>query len=378
MASISGDSPVAVAYQHVREPAAPPSDHDTDLPPEIDAIVMKALAKRLEDRYQSAAAMRSDIERYLAGRPVHAVIPAAPATTMIPPVDPTSDTTAVRPAVPPTDEDDRGSRTGVLVALGILIALLLAAAAFFVLPRMFDNPVQQTQVPNLIGLTEKEARAAVGDAGLSVGTVDFQSDPRVPKDKVISQDPNRDQYVAPGSSIDFVVSTGQPLVTVPSVVGQDKAAAQAALQNAHLKVVLRQAKSDEPPGQVLSTDPAGGQSVPRGTTVTVTYALGPEQVPAVVGMQQAEAEKAIRDAGFQPDVVESSNTTEPKGTVIQQSPKAGQTADQGSTVTILVSSYEPPTTSPSPTPSPTTSPTLPTPSSSSSPRGVPPGQFSPR
>ena len=65
-----GDSPVAVAYQHVREPASPPSDHDTDLPSEIDAIVMKSLAKRLEDRYQSAAAMRSDIERYLAGRPV--------------------------------------------------------------------------------------------------------------------------------------------------------------------------------------------------------------------------------------------------------------------------------------------------------------------
>ena len=66
-----GDSPVAVAYQHVREPAAPPSDHDTDLPPEVDAIVMKSLAKRVEDRYQSAAAMRGDIERYLAGHPVH-------------------------------------------------------------------------------------------------------------------------------------------------------------------------------------------------------------------------------------------------------------------------------------------------------------------
>ena len=76
-----GDSPVAVAYQHVREPARPPSDHDTDLPPAVDAIVMKALAKRLEDRYQSAAAMRSDIERYLAGRPVQAPVP--------PPADPT-------------------------------------------------------------------------------------------------------------------------------------------------------------------------------------------------------------------------------------------------------------------------------------------------
>uniref|UniRef100_UPI00260DCD78 Stk1 family PASTA domain-containing Ser/Thr kinase n=1 Tax=Nocardioides sp. TaxID=35761 RepID=UPI00260DCD78 len=76
-----GDSPVAVAYQHVREQADPPSDHDTDLPPAIDAIVMKALAKRLEDRYQSAGAMRTDIEHYLAGRPVEAVppVPAAPA-----------------------------------------------------------------------------------------------------------------------------------------------------------------------------------------------------------------------------------------------------------------------------------------------------------
>ena len=73
-----GDSPVAVAYQHVREPAMPPSDHDTDLPPEVDAIVMKALAKRLEDRYQSAAAMRNDIERYLAGRPVEATVPPPP------------------------------------------------------------------------------------------------------------------------------------------------------------------------------------------------------------------------------------------------------------------------------------------------------------
>ena len=85
-----GDSPVAVAYQHVREPAAPPSDHDTELTPEVDAIVMKSLAKRVEDRYQSAAAMRSDIERYLAGHPVHVASPP-------PPVDPP---TTVDPADP--------------------------------------------------------------------------------------------------------------------------------------------------------------------------------------------------------------------------------------------------------------------------------------
>ena len=84
-----GDSPVAVAYQHVREPAVPPSDHDTSLTPEIDTIVMKSLAKRVEDRYQSAAAMRADIERYLAGHPVRATAPPLPPeqpTTVVPTV----------------------------------------------------------------------------------------------------------------------------------------------------------------------------------------------------------------------------------------------------------------------------------------------------
>src|SRR3954466_4486927 len=100
-----GDSPVAVAYQHVREPARPPSDHDTDLPPAVDAIVMKSLAKRLEDRYQSAAAMRADIERYLAGRPVQA--PVHPRPPGVPPVPPPDDTsTTVRPPLPLPDDDE--------------------------------------------------------------------------------------------------------------------------------------------------------------------------------------------------------------------------------------------------------------------------------
>ena len=103
----------------------------------------------------------------------------------------------------------------------------------------------------------------------------------------------------------------KPLATVPSVVGQDKNAAKATLQNAHFKVILQQTNSDEPAGQVISTNPAGGENVPQGTTVTVSFSDGPEQVPDVVGMKQADAEKAIRDAGFQPDVVESSSTTEP-------------------------------------------------------------------
>ena len=106
-----GDSPVAVAYQHVREQARPPSDHDTDLPPAVDAIVMKALAKRLEDRYQSAAAMRSDIERYLAGRPVQAQVPP-PVRPAAAGRSPAPDATTVRPPLPPEEYVEPDERRG--------------------------------------------------------------------------------------------------------------------------------------------------------------------------------------------------------------------------------------------------------------------------
>ena len=360
-----GDSPVAVAYQHVREPALPPSDHDTDLPPEIDAIVMKALAKRLEDRYQSAAAMRSDIERYLAGRPVHAPAPATAVIAAVPPPAADTEHTGGVPPVPPND-DDRGSRTGLLVALGLLLIVLIAGAAYL-LPGMFESPVEQTQVPNLIEMTENEARATIGDAGLAVGRVDFEPSDRFKNDQVISQDPNANQYVDPGSAINLVISTGKPLLSVPSVVGQNRQSAADVLRSAGFKVTSRERESDETRGQVLATDPAAGASVPEGSTVTIFYSDGPEEIPDVVGMKQSAAEKTLRDAGYVPDVVESSNTEEPKGTVIQQSPSGGQTSPEGSVVTIVVSTFEEPSESPSPTPteSPTESP-LPTPTDSPS------------
>jgi eukaryotic-like serine/threonine-protein kinase len=355
-----GDSPVAVAYQHVREPATPPSDHDTELPEAIDAIVMKALAKRVEDRYQSAAAMRSDIERYLAGRPVQAVAPPPPPpTTTIP----ATATTVVGAPIPDEEEeDDSRSRKVLYVLLGLLLLALIAAAAFL-LPQMFESPPEQVRVPDLIGKTEAEARAEIGNAGLAVGEVEFRESPDVRADRVIEQDPNRDQFVDPGSEVDIVVSSGKPLVEVPFT------AAAVALRQANLEVAMQERDSDEPAGRVLSTDPQAGDSVPEGTLVTVFYSDGPEEVPGVVGLQRPEAEQIIRDAGFEPQVVESTATKEPKGTVINQSPDAGEDARAGSTVTIVVSAFEKPPPSPSPTPTESPSETTPAPTET-----VPPTQ----
>ncbi|MCW2795608.1 Stk1 family PASTA domain-containing Ser/Thr kinase [Nocardioides sp.] len=354
-----GDSPVAVAYQHVREPALPPSDHDTDLPAEIDTIVMKALAKRLEDRYQSAAAMRSDIERYLAGRPVEAVV-APPPEDPLPPLPPSpAETTYLRPPLPYAQDDDPRRRTGLWVALGILVLLLVAGAAYL-MPRMFESPPQQVQVPQLIGKSENAARSLIGDAGLAVGGVTYEASTTGGKDKVIRQTPNRDQYVDPGTSVDIVVSTGKPIVSVPSVVGQTKGQARDTLRALKFQVVLEEMESDAQKGQVVETKPAAGQAVTEGSTITVYYSDGQEKVPDVVGKQQSEAEQLVRDAGFVPNVVETNDTTEPAGTVIDQSPDAGGPQPEGTVVTIVVSTYVEPTQPSSPTDTVPTSPTFPT------------------
>jgi eukaryotic-like serine/threonine-protein kinase len=345
-----GDSPVAVAYQHVREPALPPSDHDTELPPEIDAIVLKALAKRLEDRYQSAAAMRSDIERYLGGRPVQAPIP--------PPVVATAPPTAATAVAAPTayeDEEPR-SRTGLIIALGLLLVVLLAGAAYL-MSGLFEKAPDQVPAPNVINKTEKQARALIGDAGLAVGTIDREASAEVPSGKVIRQDPDPDEYVDPDSTVDLVISLGKPQVEVPFLIGQDKKDAETTLVAQGFDVELREEESDEDKNTVTRTEPSQGETVAEGTTIVVWFSDGREKVPDVVKMQQADAETAIRNAGFEPRVITNADTTEPAGTVIDQSPRAGETPSAGSTITIVVSSYVAPTETPNPTETPLVDPT---------------------
>jgi eukaryotic-like serine/threonine-protein kinase len=373
-----GDSPVAVAYQHVREPAQPPSDFDTEITPEMDAIVMKALAKRVEDRYQSAAAMRSDIERYLSGRPVQAPVLPTSMTAMLPtgPLDddhPTAVGGTAVPAARPYDDDeddDRpAGRAGVYFLVGFLIVALIGAGVFL-LPKLFESePTNNNRVPDLIGMTEAAARSAVADAGLIVGDVSYEPDEDAEKDQVVSQDPNPDEFVEDDTEVDFVVSSGKPMVSVPSVVGQNREQARAALVAAGLKVSLQERDADEPLGQVLETDPAAGANVPEGSEVTVFFSDGPEQVPDVVGLTQSQAERALREAGFEVFVTSTSDTTEPKGTVVRQNPPAGSDEPEGTSITIEVSTFEEPTETPTPTPTDpgTPTPTVPTSSPSTPP-----------
>ncbi len=353
-----GESPVAVAYQHVREPAKPPSDLDTDIDPGIDAIVMKALAKPLEERYQSAAAMRSDIERYLQGHQVEApahVPPPAPAA-------PATAATAVVPAAAAAgvterdrDEEPQGRNWGLVVIAVLTLALIGLSAAL--LPRLFESAPEKVRVPALIGLSEQDARELAGKDGFLVD-VEYEPSSDVDADEVIRQTPNRDTSADPGSTITITVSTGKPMKGVPYVVGRSKEDARQILKDQGFKVKLKEVESDEAEGEVVATDPTAGEEVPEGSRIEVRFSDGPEKVPDVIGRNEAKASELITEAGFQVKVIYSSDTTEKKGKVIDQSPGGGETPPANSTITIVVSSYEEPTTDPPTTDPPTTDPTV--------------------
>jgi beta-lactam-binding protein with PASTA domain len=308
--------------------------------------------------------MRSDIERYLAGRPVQApLVPPVAATP--PPAAPTAVSAA---PVPPYEEEEPRSRTGLIVALGLLLVVLIAGGAYL-LPGLFEKAPDQVPSPNVINQTEQQARQLIGDAGLAVGTIDRENSSDVATGRVIRQDPTPDEYVDPDTAVDLVISLGKPQVEVPFVIGQDRKDAKVALEAQGFKVELKQEESDEDQNTVTRTQPSQGTTVAEGTTIVVYYSDGREKVPNLVGKQQAEAENAVRNAGFEPRVIQSADTTKPAGTVIDQSPRAGETPSKGSTVTIVVSSFvaPPPTPSGTPTPTgtpnvnPTATPTLPPP-----------------
>ncbi|MGN0063760.1 MAG: Stk1 family PASTA domain-containing Ser/Thr kinase [Nocardioides sp.] len=340
-----GDSPVAVAYQHVRENPVPPSDLDDQLDPEIDRIVLKSLAKRVEDRYQSAAAMRADIERYLAGHPVEAApVAAYPATEVVPAVGATTTmpSSAATTTQPPAEDEKPRKPIGWLVAVGALV-LALVALAVLVLPQLFPDAPDTVQVPNLVGKTEQEARALIGDKELTVGRITEEASDSVEAGLVIRHDPNRDLFVEKGTAVDLVLSAGKPEIEVPYVIGIDRADARDQLEEDGFRVKEVEEESDEPAGQVLRTNPTPGTAVPKGSRVTIFYSAGPNEVPDVIGKTQAEAERILRDAGFVPQVREDPTSTEPKGQVVDQLPGAGETRSKGDTIIIFVSVYEEPT-----------------------------------
>ncbi|MEV6650154.1 Stk1 family PASTA domain-containing Ser/Thr kinase [Streptomyces sp. NPDC051219] len=355
-----GDSPVAVAYQHVREEPQPPSNFDPEITPEMDAIVLKALVKDPDYRYQSADEMRADIEACLDGQPVAATAAMGAVGYGGYPDD--QPTTALRSAdsqqtsmLPPMNPDDGGygydnrsdrrrqdrqkksnTSTILLVVAGVLVlvgAILIGRSLFG--PGGGDS---QSEVPQLVGETFTDAERLVGNVGLKVSIARQEPCEEQPKDKICSQDPAGGTKLAEGETISVVVSTGAPKVTVPNVEGLSFSEAKKQLEDKGFKVDKKTEESERPANVVIAQDPKGDTSVQKGTEITLTVAreIKKVEVPDLTGKTPDQAKQALEAVGLVLGTTTEVDSASPPGTVVQQGTQAGTEVDPGSTVNIQV------------------------------------------
>ena len=341
----TGDSPVAVAYQHVREDPRLPSSINPGIPPELDAIVLKAMSKNPANRYQSAAEMRNDLLRALAGQRVEAtpVMGDAEKTTIL----------AATPGGPggygsgygddawDDDEAARKRKRRTIAIVAVVVALLLAGAIALAIALGRDNEdpgVTQVEVPIVVGQTVPEATALIEGAGLAVGTVTPQASPADQEGKVIESTPAAGAMADPDTVVDLVVGSGPGAVAIPGVVGLDVEQAQSNLESlGFTRVTIDRVDSAKSEGEVITVDPEEGSQVPLDTPITLEVSDGDVAVPDVRGQDEATATELLRDAGFTNITSDEVEAPEAAGTALGTSPAAGTQATADTKITLQVS-----------------------------------------
>ncbi|HEX4787788.1 MAG TPA: Stk1 family PASTA domain-containing Ser/Thr kinase [Actinospica sp.] len=392
-----GDSPVAVAYQHVREQAQPPSYYDPEVPPVVDAIVMKSLAKSPDERYQSADEMRADLERALDGRPVAAAPTiaagfgaAAPTAVMAPSgrgygggggygaaaaqtrYEPTAYQSAQEG---PEDEIPRSRRAAAntggrspakrdktgWVIFGVAVVLIVLAGLVY--KTVFSSSTGTTgTVPTITGLTVQEAKDTLSKSGYELGSASCQSgeanNNAVKAGEIVSQNPTSGKAVTTGTSVSYCVSAGPLVYTMPATVDRSKGTDVVnSLQKDGFTNVTTQTVSSNtvPSGNAIDIKNQNGNSmlgqknVPVTTPLVVVISGGPgtTTVPSVVDQGCGSAEKTLQGNPYD-FVVTVQNQLSSDGiaqnNAIGTNPSANSSATVGQAVTLICSQGPSPTT----------------------------------
>jgi serine/threonine protein kinase len=301
----TGDTPVAIAYQHVSAPLVPVTEIESTLDPALNNFFSVALAKDPSDRYQSAQNMLKDLKKLSKGEGI---------TTQIP------------------RQKKPVNRRNRIAAIALSLVVLVGGASFVV----FNPSSTSTQIlPNVVGLTEVEARAQL--SGFTI-TIQRAPDPRIPRDRVSNQLPLATTRVSEGSAVTLTLSDGPGDATVPTgLIGKPLEEVRTALIAAGLRVSRTVAvDSEQEPGIVLKVTPEPGATVEAGTGVVLEIASGNVQVPSLVGITEIEARTLLTQAGFFVKIVEVYDANQPIGIVLAQAPNAGETKIIGSSVTITI------------------------------------------
>jgi serine/threonine-protein kinase len=313
----TGETPVAIAYQHVSAELTKATLLQPTLPTAVDDFLAVALAKNPDHRYQSADAMATDIVKLGRGEAITTEIPKA------------------------------GMPRRNLIVIGALALIAIALGSIFFFGGRSTSVIT---VPNVVGLTESEARELLADFTV---TIERAPNPRIPKDRVAAQLPVATSRVTSGSSITLTLSDGRGESVVPiDIIGKSLEQARALLNSAGLLVARTiQVDSELSPGLVIRILPEPGTSVPAGSSVTLEIASGNVKVPDLIGSSKIQAQTTLTQAGFMVRFIEAFDPAQPEGIVIAQAPAAGEARTLGSFVTVTINTpTDQPSTDESPTP----------------------------
>ena len=347
----TGDTPVLVMHQHLVGTPELPSAFDPALDPSVDAVVLKAMAKNPDNRYQSAREMRADLLRASVGEPVLAtpvLVEVAPGTTS------STTTTTLRPI-----GDGRRGR-GLAYGLFAVLLLGLVLGVALLVRGLLGVELGSVQAPALVGLDQRQAAVVLAEQGLRPGRVTDTFVPDGPEaapfGTVLRQTPDQGVLVASDGAVDLLISRGVEQAVVPTeVVGISRDEAVVLLEQRKLPVSEQVGRDGNfPPGTVLAVEPPPGTQVTAGTPVTLIVATGQVQVPDVRGRTRDEAIAELQQAGFSVGVQPREADAE-QGRVVDQSP-VGALAARGSAVVIAVAIPVPP---PPPSPAPSSAPAPP-------------------
>jgi serine/threonine protein kinase len=336
----SGESPVAVAYQHVSTAVSPPSTLNPDVGPELDRIVLHALDKNPDARYQSAEDIRKDLLLYLKGEaPVSSDAP----TRMMSPV-------GLPPATSAPDDIYRQVQAGrtpgsqlpfIITAFALLVAL--GTGVFILLKQLPSTPIAPATaaVPDVAGQQLADAMIAVQQAGFIAYPKNSESD-TVAKDLVIGTNPPAFTEADPGTTVEVLVSVGPTAFPVPPLRGETEATAVELIkENGFVAGTIDRVPDPTiPKGQVIDQDPPAGQKNPPGTVVNITVSDGPAVVTIpdqLAGRSAGDVGFILGDLGLEPDFQQEYSDQVPAGQVTRTEPAAGEQLQAGDPITVFVS-----------------------------------------
>jgi len=367
----TGDTPVAVAFKHVRETPEPPSLRNALVPAAFEQIILTAMAKDPAHRYRSAADLRSDLLLFRRGRP----LALAPVTAVVAASTSDNPALAATQALPttsggaPADAPAPRRMSPQTRALLVLGGLVVVIGGILLLTNSLASS-SRVDVPDVVGRKIVEAQKTLRDAGLVPEVQRVISSQ--PVDTVLDQTPAAGKSVRENSTVTIVVSSGRERVAIPTgLVGSPVQEATDRLRAVGFVVNVEQRASETVPvDTVISATPPGGSQAPYGSTVTLTASTGPApgKVPDVVGRTENDAVQALSGDGFtEVRIIREPSESVPSGTVIRTDPGAGTEIPKSDPVRVYVSSGPTPTTTttaPAPTttapPAPTTT-TIPSP-----------------